>query len=43
MLARLTCLSCHQPHSSAHQDLLVNDQQNNTVFCASCHKDLTKR
>ena len=43
VLAKLSCLSCHQPHSSAHQDLLANDQQNNTVFCATCHKDLTKR
>lgn len=40
---KLSCLTCHQPHSSAHADLLVNDQQNNTVFCASCHKDLTRR
>jgi len=40
---RLSCLSCHQPHASVHADLLVNDQQNNTAFCATCHKDLTKR
>lgn len=43
VMAKLSCLSCHQPHSSAHQDLLVNDQENNTAFCATCHKDLTKR
>lgn len=41
--AKLSCLSCHQPHSSANADLLVNDQKNNTQFCATCHKDLTKR
>jgi predicted CXXCH cytochrome family protein len=40
---KLSCLSCHQPHASAHADLLVNDQENNTAFCATCHKDLTKR
>ena len=41
--AQLSCLSCHQPHSSAQPDLLVKDQANNAQFCASCHKDLTKR
>jgi predicted CXXCH cytochrome family protein len=41
--AKLSCLTCHQPHAGAHQDLLVNDQQNNTKFCATCHKDLTQR
>jgi predicted CXXCH cytochrome family protein len=43
VLNKLSCLTCHQPHSSAHLDLLVNDQENNTAFCATCHKDLTKR
>jgi predicted CXXCH cytochrome family protein len=40
---KLSCLTCHQPHSSTHADLLVKDQQNGTAFCATCHKDLTKR
>lgn len=40
---KLNCLTCHQPHASAHSDLLANDQENNAQFCASCHKDLTKR
>ena len=40
---KLNCLTCHQPHASAHADLLANDQQNNSQFCATCHKDLTKR
>jgi len=40
---KLSCLSCHQPHASEHANLLVNDQENNTAFCATCHKDLTKR
>ena len=40
---KLSCLTCHQPHASAHPDLLANDQQNNAQFCATCHKDLTKR
>lgn len=43
VMQKISCLTCHQPHSSAHPDLLVNDQQNNTAFCATCHKDLTKR
>lgn len=43
VLQKLSCLTCHQPHASAHSDLLVNDQENNTAFCATCHKDLTKR
>jgi predicted CXXCH cytochrome family protein len=41
--AKLNCLTCHQPHASAKADLLVNDQENNTQFCAGCHKDLTRR
>ena len=40
---QLTCLTCHQPHSSAQADLLVKDQSNNLAFCITCHKDLTKR
>jgi predicted CXXCH cytochrome family protein len=36
---RLSCLSCHQPHSSAEQGLLVNDQANNMAFCDTCHKN----
>ena len=38
----ISCLSCHQPHSSAQANLLVKDQANNMVFCSSCHKDLAK-
>ena len=41
--AKLNCLSCHQPHSSAQADLLVKDQVNNMAFCSTCHTDLTKR
>jgi len=40
---KINCLTCHVPHASEHQDLLVNDQENNMAFCATCHKDLTKR
>jgi len=36
----MTCLTCHQPHSSAQADLLVNDQANNQAFCKTCHKGL---
>jgi len=35
----MTCLSCHQPHSSAQAGLLIKDQQNNMAFCDSCHKN----
>ncbi len=41
--AKINCMSCHQPHSSAQPDLLVKDQANNLAFCITCHKDLTKR
>jgi predicted CXXCH cytochrome family protein len=40
---QISCLTCHQPHSSAQPDLLVKDQTNNLAFCVTCHKDLTKR
>jgi predicted CXXCH cytochrome family protein len=43
IMQRMTCLTCHQPHSSLKPNLLVNDQENNTKFCATCHKDMTKR
>lgn len=34
----VNCYTCHQPHASSHSGLLVNDQENNTAFCATCHK-----
>jgi len=43
VIQKINCLTCHQPHSSLKPNLLVNDQENNTKFCATCHKDLTKR
>jgi predicted CXXCH cytochrome family protein len=43
IIQKISCQTCHQPHASAHADLLVNDQENNTKFCATCHKDLTTR
>jgi predicted CXXCH cytochrome family protein len=39
--ADLTCLTCHQPHSSAKPDLLVNDQEANMAFCKTCHNEGT--
>ncbi len=36
---KLSCLSCHQPHSSSQPALLVKDQQNNMAFCDNCHKN----
>ena len=36
------CATCHQPHASKEANLLVGDQANNLMFCASCHKDLGK-
>lgn len=38
----INCGTCHQPHASAKAGLLINDQENNMAFCASCHKDLGK-
>jgi predicted CXXCH cytochrome family protein len=35
---KINCLTCHQPHSSAKPDLLVNDQANNMQFCRTCHQ-----
>jgi predicted CXXCH cytochrome family protein len=35
----LNCATCHQPHSSAKPNLLVKDQETNTAFCDSCHKN----
>jgi predicted CXXCH cytochrome family protein len=43
MLQKINCMTCHQPHSSAQPDLLVKDQANNIMFCATCHKDMNKR
>lgn len=39
----ISCLTCHQPHSSAQPDLLAKDQANNMSFCQTCHKDLKTR
>jgi predicted CXXCH cytochrome family protein len=38
---QLTCLTCHQPHSSAKPGLLVKDQENNMAFCKTCHTEGT--
>ena len=38
-IIRINCLSCHQPHSSAHRGLLVKDQEANAAFCGTCHKE----
>ena len=35
----MSCLSCHQPHSSTKPGLLVKDQENNMAFCDTCHKN----
>jgi len=35
----MSCLSCHQPHSSAKSGLLVKDQEENMAFCDTCHKN----
>jgi predicted CXXCH cytochrome family protein len=35
----ISCLTCHQPHSSAKPGLLVKDQENNMAFCDTCHKN----
>ena len=35
----INCMTCHQPHSSANEGLLVKDQVNNMAFCDTCHKN----
>ena len=40
-VTQLTCLSCHQPHSSSANALLVKDQEPNMSFCKGCHKEGT--
>lgn len=35
---QMSCLTCHQPHSSAQSALLVKDQAPNMAFCSTCHK-----
>ncbi|HLJ25825.1 MAG TPA: cytochrome c3 family protein [Candidatus Angelobacter sp.] len=37
----MTCLSCHQPHASAHGGLLIKDQETNMAFCKNCHTEGT--
>jgi len=37
--AKLSCLSCHQPHASLQPGLLIKDQANNMQFCDNCHKN----
>ena len=39
--AELSCVTCHQPHSSAKPDLLLNDQEPNMAFCKTCHNEGT--
>ncbi|ABF39752.1 multiheme cytochrome [Candidatus Koribacter versatilis Ellin345] len=33
----INCLTCHQPHASAKDNLLVKDQEANGKFCETCH------
>ena len=40
VLVTLNCATCHQPHASSKPNLLVKDQEANTAFCASCHKNV---
>lgn len=42
-IQQINCLTCHQPHSSAQVGLLVKDQVNNTEFCSTCHKNLSRQ
>ena len=34
--ARMTCLSCHQPHAGAHRQMYVQDQRGQAL-CDRCH------
>jgi len=33
----MNCLTCHQPHASNEQGMLVKDRKNDMNFCKSCH------
>lgn len=35
----ISCLTCHQPHSSAAANLLIKDQTVSMTFCDTCHKN----
>ena len=41
--APMTCLTCHQPHSSTHANLLVKDEEANMQFCKTCHKGMISK
>lgn len=33
----MDCLTCHQPHAGEQPGMLVKDQKNSMLFCATCH------
>ena len=37
--SELSCVSCHNPHSSAMQLLFTNEKHNPDNLCLMCHKD----
>lgn len=39
VVTAMSCLSCHQPHSSTNADLLIKDQVNGMAFCKTCHSN----
>lgn len=34
---QMNCLTCHQPHASNEDGMLVKDQKNDMSFCSTCH------
>lgn len=34
---KISCLTCHQPHSGAEAGMLVGDKADNMDFCRNCH------
>jgi predicted CXXCH cytochrome family protein len=39
----LSCVSCHNPHSSSQQKLFVNEQAGTDSVCRQCHKKISLR
>lgn len=39
-ITKVSCLTCHQPHASAANGLLVKDQRPTVQFCRTCHQGM---
>jgi predicted CXXCH cytochrome family protein len=39
-VTKLSCLTCHQPHSGGARAMLVTDQKPTLMFCRRCHQGM---